>query len=544
MTPLKQSTNDLFIRLRNHRLSATFALLAALTVGILVGSIFTRSVSGKEVDSSDARPLVIPKALDLSNDFSKIAKQVGPAVVNIHVESTPKQTIARRGSRGLQQGPLNQQSPEDLFRRFFGGQGNGQGDDDDDGSPAGSTREALGSGFIVDARGYIVTNNHVVEKADKIYVKLSTDPENENDKGRPAHVVGADPETDIAVIKIDAPEPLPTVKLGNSEGAQVGDWVIAIGSPFGLSKTVSAGIVSAKNRSIDEPGNGKASQFQKFIQTDAAINPGNSGGPLVDMAGEVIGMNTAIYTQSAGSEGIGFAMPSNTIINVYNMLISPEHKVTRGSIGISYQNAESSAVSRVYGFANGGVHVSTVTPDGPAAKGGIKPGDVIVSLDGKPIKDGDELVANISARRVGSTVAIGIQRDGSKQTLTVGIADRAKLYADVGANDGNPAAPDESDAGQSKLGIKVDAAPSELASKLGIQGGVIVTSVRPGSFAEDIRLEKGAVIVAINRKPVHNTSDYKNIVNSLKSGQDVAFEVHFTGAGSAAGTSYVGGTLP
>ena len=163
-------------------------------------------------------------------------------------------------------------------------------------------------------RGYIITNNHVVDKADKIYVKLSTDPDSETEHGRPAHVIGVDPETDIAVIKIDAPEPLPTVKLGNSDGAQVGDWVLAIGSPFSLSETVTAGIVSAKNRSIDDPGpNGSINQFQKFIQTDAAINPGNSGGPLVDMAGQVIGMNTAIYTQSMGSQGVGFAMPSNVI---------------------------------------------------------------------------------------------------------------------------------------------------------------------------------------------------------------------------------------
>jgi serine protease Do len=205
------------------------------------------------------------------------------------------------------------------------------------------------------------------------------------------------------------------------------------------------------------------------------------------MAGEVIGMNTAIYTQSAGSEGIGFAMPSNTIINVYNMLISPEHRVARGSIGIGFE-AQPAAVSRVYGFANGGVIVKTVTPDGPADKGGIKPGDIILTLDGKPVKDGDDLVANISSRRVGSTVEIGILRNDSKQKLTIGITDRAKLYADVAANGGN-AAPDEPSAGESKLGIKVDNVPSVLASKLGVQGGVLITSLRPGSFADDINLD-------------------------------------------------------
>jgi serine protease Do len=554
MDTQKQAATDLLTRLRNHRLSATFALLAVLSLGIIAGSIFTRTVSGKEqVNSSDARPLTIPNPRDLSTPFSRIAKDVGPAVVNINTESIPKQSANRRTTRRGQITPFggnqgnggDQGDMQDLFNRFFGGQGGQGGDDGTDQSDGGGVRQALGSGFIVDSRGYIITNNHVVDKADKIFVKLSSDPENDGDHGRPAHVIGVDAETDIAVIKIDAPQPLPTVKLGNSDGAQVGDSVLAIGSPFGLSKTVSAGIVSAKDRSIEDPeANHAPSQFQKFIQTDAAINPGNSGGPLVDMAGEVIGMNTAIYTQSAGSEGVGFAMPSNTIASVYNMLIGPEHKVTRGSIGITFQSAESSAVSRVYGFANGGVLVNTVTADGPAAKGGVKPGDVIVSIDGKPIKDGDELVANISSRKVGSTVQLGILRNSGKENLTVGIADRAKLFADVGNNNDNNATPAESDAGESKLGIKVGPVPAQLASKLGIQGGVQITSVRPGSFADDIRLSKGSVIVEINKKPVADEAAYRAIVNGLKSSQDVAFKVRLSGPNAPAGDSYFGGTLP
>ncbi|HEX9198100.1 MAG TPA: trypsin-like peptidase domain-containing protein, partial [Acidobacteriaceae bacterium] len=316
-----QPSRDFLEQIRKHRLTATFALLATLSVGILAGSLLTRNVSGKEqaVDSSDARQLVIPSPVTLSNEFSKIAKEVGPAVVNINTVSVPKQSLSKRPRRGQTTPPNggdDNQAPgdmQDFFNRFFGGQG-GSGDDGTD--QGGGEREALGSGFIVDSRGYIITNNHVVDKADKIFVKISTDPDNPTEHGRPAHVVGVDPETDIAVIKIDAPEPLPTVKLGNSDGAQVGDWVLAVGSPFSLSETVTAGIVSAKNRSIDEPGpNGTANQFQKFIQTDAAINPGNSGGPLVNMVGQVIGMNTAIYTQSMGSQGVGFAMPSNIIAN-------------------------------------------------------------------------------------------------------------------------------------------------------------------------------------------------------------------------------------
>ena len=553
MDTSKQAPRDLFERIRTHRLTATFALLATLSVGILAGSLITRGVSGKEqtVDSSDARPLTVPNPVNLSNDFSKIAKQVGPAVVNINTITLPKESATRRAPRRGQAAPNggdnnnpDDQAPgdmQDFFNRFFGGQGGMGGDD---GSDSSSEREALGSGFIVDSRGYIITNNHVVDKADKIYVKLSTDGDNPTDHGRPAHVVGVDSETDIAVIKIDAPAGLPTVKMGNSDGAQVGDWVLAIGSPFSLSETVTAGIVSAKNRPIDEPGpDGRVNQFQRFIQTDAAINPGNSGGPLIDMAGQVIGMNTAIYTQSMGSQGVGFAMPSNVIVDVYNMLIGPEHKVVRGSIGISFQGNVSAAVSREYGFANGGVLVNSVTPGKGAAKAGIQFGDVIVSIDGKPIKDGDQLVADISARKVGSTVQLGYLRDGKQHTASVLSGDRSQLGEDASNAGSENAAPAAADAGEGKLGIKVEAVPASVASKLGIKGGVIVTSVRPGSFADEVLLERGFVITEINKHPVTDEASYRAVVSALKSGDDVAFAVRTPNSG-ASGPSLFGGTLP
>ena len=545
------TSQTLLDRIRNRRLATTFVLLATLSVGILAGSVLTRNVSGKEqagVNSSDARPLIIPSPVTLSNGFSQIVKQVGPAVVNINTEELPKQSANKRrrpGQRALPNNPDgdddSQQSPgdmQDFFNRFFGGQGGG-----DDGDGAGGERRALGSGFIVDPRGYIITNNHVVDKADKIYVKLSTDADDPTDPGRAATVVGVDKDTDIAVIKIDTKEPLPTIKLGNSDGAQVGDWVLAIGSPFNLSKTVTAGIISAKNRSIDEPSaNGVSqTQFQRFIQTDAAINPGNSGGPLVDMAGQVVGMNTAIYTQSMGSQGVGFAMPANIIANVYNMLIGPEHKVVRGSIGIQFQTAQSSAVGRVYGFTNG-VIVGVVTPNGGAAKAGIQAGDVLVSIDGRNIKDGDDLVNDISARHVGSTVKIGYLREGKQNTANVVIGDRAKTYADITGQQDEPAPPQESDAGEGKLGIKVAAIPPTIASKTGIKGGVIITDVRPGSFADEIGLGKSAIITAINRKPVIDEASYRAIVSALKSKDDVVFVIQFPNQKNV--NSYVGGTLP
>ncbi len=557
MASLHNPDGDSPLRTRRRLTPATtFTALGACSALILAGSLLTGKVSGKEaqrIDSSDAHQLAIPSPVSLSNGFSAIAKQVGPAVVNINTESTPKQqTPGRRNRRGLPDGQPgapnggendddgngnNSNNMQDFFNHFFGGQGGGQQDM--------STRRALGSGFIVDPRGYIITNNHVIDKADHIYVKLSTDPDDSMDQGRPAHVVGADPSTDIAVIKIDAKEPLPTVKLGNSTSAQVGDWVLAIGSPFGLSKTVSAGIVSAINRAGSdlEQGAGGIDQstFQHFIQTDAAINPGNSGGPLVDMAGEVIGMNTAIYTQSAGSEGVGFALPSNLLINVYNQLISPTHMVTRGSIGIQFQAMQSSAVSRMYGFSGGGVIISLVTPNGPAAKAGLQPKDVIVSIDGQPIKDGDTLISIVSAKAPGTRINIGYLRDGKKESVEVAVTDRSKLFSQDAANEDNtPSA--SADAGQVKLGLTEQPTKPEVLSKVGARGGVTVTAVRPGSFAEQILLQPGDVIVEINRKPVANEADYRAIVSALKPGDDVVFVVRDP-RNPAGGDNYRGGTL-
>ena len=534
-------------RLRSGSLTPLFGLLAVLSVGILLGSVATGKVSGKEqhIDTTDARPLAVPSPVTLSNGFAAIVKQVGPAVVNINTDYIPK--TPHRGRRALpnpnqpdgdDDGNGDNNDMQDFLNRFFGGGGQGQ-------MPEVQKRQALGSGFIVDPRGYIITNNHVVDKADHIFVKLSSDPEDSLDQGRPATVVGTDPATDIAVIKIDPHGlSLPSVKLGNSDGAQVGDWVLAIGTPFGERNTVTAGIISAKDRSIDDPGgtvdNG---QFQRFIQTDAAINPGNSGGPLVDMAGQVIGMNTAIFTQSAGSEGVGFAMPSNILINIYNQLIGPAHKVTRGSIGIMFQALQSAAVSRMYGFANGGVMVSSVTPGGPAAKAGLLPQDVITSVDGRPIKNGDELVSIITAKQPGSTVRLGFLRNGKQQTAEVGIVDRTKLGPEASLNGGPSGSPDNTDVGQNKLGITVQAVTPAVANHLGIKGGVAVTSVRPGSFADEVNLPNNVIITEINRHPVTDEASYRAIVSSLKPGDDVVFAIRDP-QGQNPGDTYLGGTLP
>ena len=284
-------------------------------------------------------------------------------------------------------------------------------------------------------------------------------------------------------------------------------------------------------------------QFQRFIQTDAAINPGNSGGPLVDMASEVVGMNTAIYTQGSGSEGVGFAMPSNIIAKVYNDLISPSHKVVRGSLGVTFQARTSSAVARMYGFSAGGVIVATTSPTGGAAKAGIKPGDILVSVGGHAIKDpeGQDLVDDVSSRPVGSSVDVGFLRDGKMMHANVTIGDRARVYSDIAGNNAEPDQAAPADIGQTRLGITVQALPKAAADKLSIQGGVTVTSITPGSFADDVGLGKGALIIEINRQPVTDITSYNAIVGKLKPGEDVVFVIHDTRGRS--GNSFVGGTL-
>ncbi|HEY1211004.1 MAG TPA: Do family serine endopeptidase [Terracidiphilus sp.] len=524
---------SLFERLRTRRLASVFILLATLSAAILAGSYAAHGVRGQEKqnDSSDATPLKVNNSTVEPNKFVEIAKRVGPAVVNINTQILPKQSSNknRRNFHGRTQ-PLPQQPDDndedqdqqgqgqnnfqDFFNRFFGGQM-----PDMEGGDDGRVRESLGSGFIVDPKGYIITNYHVVEKADKVYVKLSTDPDNE-DLGRPARVIGMDKATDLAVIKIETNTPLPTVKMGNSDNAQVGDWVEAIGSPFALAQTVTAGIISAKNRTIQPGANG---QFQHFIQTDAAINPGNSGGPLLNMNGEVIGVNTAIFTQSGGYQGLGFALPSNTVVDIYNELIGASHKVTRGSIGIRFNQGLSGAVNRVYGFKNG-VLVQQVQPGGPAEKAGLKAGDIIESIDGRSIKDGDDLVNEIASRRPGSSVRLGYLRDGKQADATVAIGDRDTVFAEVGNQQAENNQDGTGDAGESKLGIMVRELPPSTAAKLH-SPGVLIQAVRSGSFADLQGLEPGLVIIRVNKQPTGSKEQFNAVVSKLKTGDDVVFEI-------------------
>ncbi|MFZ0808124.1 MAG: Do family serine endopeptidase [Candidatus Sulfotelmatobacter sp.] len=524
----------MWMRLKAHGWVYTFSILVTLTLGILIGTVISYGVKGKEGQSKggDATPLTLPSPKQMSNTFSTIAKQLGPSVVNINTESTIKNVHRRRGGQGDDEDPDNGGGGggmDDFFNHFFGAPGQ-MGPDN------GPIREkSLGSGVVVDSKGYIITNRHVVEKADRIRVRFQEDPPGVQHE---AKVVGTDSETDLAVIKVDVDHPLPAAKMGNSDGMQVGDWVLAIGSPFGQIGTVTAGIVSATGRDI-VPNR----QFQSFIQTDAAINPGNSGGPLVNMEGEVIGINTAILSETNAYAGIGFALPSKTVVNVYNQLTGPEHRVERGSIGIMFDAVENPAITRVYGTGSG-VTISSVVPGTPADQAGLKVGDTITTVDGKKVSKGADLVADIASRKIGSKVTLGFVRNGKTQEAAVTIADRAKLFA---ARLGDDQESEDSNAPkQSKMGVTVRKVTPEMADRLDIPSGrgVIVQDVKPGSFADDIDLGRGDIILEINKQPVNSEDDFAHIEASLKSGQDVVLLVRQRGSTKQDGTIFKAGTLP
>jgi serine protease Do len=484
-------------------------------------------------------------------------------VVNISVEfgpPAPSPQASNRGGRRQRVQPSNPDSgddsggsPDDLFRRFFGfGGGNGGGSNPFGGGGEAMPERALGSGVVVDHNGYIITNNHVVEKATKITVKFTND-----DTEYPAKVIGTDSETDLAVIHIDRHDLVPA-KMGNSDSMQVGDWAMAIGSPLGFEATVTAGIVSALSRDVPEPTEGAATarrtrnSFQHFIQTDAAINPGNSGGPLVDINGEVIGINTMIASESGGYQGIGFAMPSNTAIKVYNSVIK-EGKMTRGSIGISFTEdpSQTPALLDVYGGVKQGVFVNEVVKGGPAEKSGMKPQDVIVSINGKTIQKGQDLIDIVADSAIGSNLKVGIMRDKKPSTLEVVVADRVKTFADTPTLSENSGPGNSAPEGVQKFGISIGALSVSDKQSGGYSGtgSVVIESVDPGSFADGIGLQKEDIILEINRQAVNSPEDVKRIQSTLKAGENVAFHVaRQAGNGSRGGGSwqpmFLAGRLP
>jgi len=536
---------SVFQKLRGQKVLSLTLLLVTLTVGIVIGTLVSTGVRAAKDQGAakDATPLVIPAAIKApGNQFVELARQMEPTVVNISTEYTPKMT--KGGRKGAPQGGDDEEGGDedatDLFRRFFR---NGPGSEGM--SPRAFKRSATGSGFIVDRNGYVITNLHVVEKADQIKVKMPHDSTEYR-----AKLIGSDEETDLAVIKVDAGHPLVPARIGNSDAVQVGDWAVAIGSPFGLEATVTAGIVSATGRDIDG-----AKQFQRFIQTDAAINPGNSGGPLLNINGEVIGINTAIATQSGGYQGVGFALPVNTAVQVYNSIIR-SGKMSRGSIGITFRKYNAD-VLKALGLKEG-VIVEDVNKGGPADKAGVKREDVIVAINGKPVKDGDDLVQRISGTPIGEQVAITVDRNGKKVELRLTIADRdeqrlissGRLRNDAGVE---PSEKPDATTSNAKFGLRIRPTSEGEREGAGIEkGGVVVTTVDQGSFADEVGIQNRDIIVSINRQSVSSIDDVRAIQGKLKAGDAVAFRVMRPVPSGAPrqdkATNYVGtyiaGTLP
>jgi serine protease Do len=504
--------------MRQQKLLSLSLLLVTLSIGIVIGTLIDTGAHAArgQVTAPDASPLVVPSAVQLGNEFTKLAKKLEPSVVYITADYTQKvaENPHRRGDQQTQGDSGDDGS--DLFHRFFR---NGPSTDL---PPRAFRQEQSGTGFIVDRNGYIITNHHVINKVDHIKVKLHNGDSNEYR----ARVVGFDPETDLAVIKIDARTALVPVNVGNSDAVQVGDWAVAIGSPFGLEASVTAGIVSALSRDIGGP-----LQLQRFIQTDAAINPGNSGGPLLNIRGEVIGVNTMIATQSGGYQGIGFALPINLVARVYNDIIRTG-RVVRGSIGVQWQKADNKPELFKGLGTSQGVLVSIIQKGGPAEKAGIKVDDIIIAMNGKSIKDGDELVSRVSDTPIGTPVNLTVDRDGKRMEFKVTIMDRSEVFkddprfADLKQSPEDPVKP-EAEASQYKFGMKLHALTDAEHTSMGLEGkgGLVVRSVDTGSFAEDIGLFEKDVILAINRQPVSSVEDVLKIQSSLKPGDAVAFHV-------------------
>jgi len=462
-------------------------VLAAVAAGVVLTAGLNVSPITHALWGEKEKPAVVPAAAGLRMvpvDIPQLFKEVSPSVVNISTTQVVKFNRPRTRS------PFGPQDPfDDFFNNFFGRM------------PKEQKRRSLGSGFLVSADGYILTNNHVVEKADEVTVTLLDKEEFK------AKVVGTDPKTDIALIKIDTSKKLPFVSLGDSEKLEVGEWVVAIGNPFGLGHTVTTGIVSAKGRII---GSGP---YDDFIQTDASINPGNSGGPLFNLKGEVVGINTAIIQ---GGQGIGFATPIQLAKSVLEQL-KDKGKVTRGWLGVYIQRLTPDVAEKLGVPGKRGALVSDVTKDGPAEKAGIKSGDVILAFNGKEIKDEHELPAAVASTQPGKKVDVKVVRDGKEVVIPVTIAE---MEGDPGKRGG---APDLS----RELGLTVQDITPELAQRFEIENakGVLVTAVEGGSPAEDAGFQEGDIVRQINRQPVPNVAEFAQLVKKVRGDKTVLFLV-------------------
>ena len=478
-----------------------FVILVICLVGFFILSVvgvvrfslapgMRSSYAGADGVSTPATPTVNPKTAfpavpggyGAPATFADLVEKLSPAVVNI---STTK-VVKMEGKRG----PSGEMFPfdrffggeEDFYKRYFG-----------DNPEKEFKQRSLGSGFIISKDGYIFTNNHVIEKADKIKVRLSSGKEYD------ATVKGRDPRTDLALIKINPDNSLPTVSLGDSDRLRVGDWVMAIGNPFGLDHTVTAGIVSAKGRVIG------AGPYDNFIQTDASINPGNSGGPLFNMAGEVVGINTAIVAQA---QGIGFAIPVNMAKEIIEDL-KAKGKVTRGWLGVSVQDITEDLAKSLKLKDRSGALVTEVFEGDPADKAGIKQGDIIIEVDGKKVKDTHELLRLVAVLPVGKKSEIKVLREGQVKELQLTVAEREEKK-EVAAARGET---------KDNYGMSVQDITPDVAKQLGLPstGGVIVTKIREGTAADDAGLQPYDVILQVNRVKVGSVKDFQREISKKTS---------------------------
>jgi serine protease Do len=467
------------IKGRARSLATALALALAVAIG---------GFAGQNTFAQQDRPAAqqLPSPTDLSRTFVQVARQVKPAVVSIDVVER-----ARRSSSRLPEG--FPQIPGFPF-------------------PDNTPRRGSGSGVIISPDGYILTNNHVVGDASQINVKLADGRELK------ARRVGTDPDTDLAVIKIEA-EGLPFARVGNSDVVEQGEWVIALGSPFGLQQTMTAGIVSATGRDI--PG---AGQFTNFIQTDASINPGNSGGPLVNMQGEIIGINTLIYTRTGGSQGIGFAIPSNLANKVYAQLVK-NGRVSRGYLGVTLREV-TPTIARAVGYdGKEGVLINDLARnDSPAGRAGLRSGDVIIEIEGKPVSSPKQLTEIVVDMPVGKQVPVKYVRDGRLMTATVTLGERPQT-----TDSNQEEVPEEEGAG--KLGITTQTVTPEFAreQKLRIGTGVVIRNVQPGSPAAEAGLQAGDVIHRVNRTPIRNTQDLADAMSRLINENEIVLQVENQG---------------
>ncbi len=436
--------------------------------------------SGAATRESASPPVAVGGKAGVLPNFADLVEQLTPGVANISTTKVMKSPFASR--RGRPGDPFEQ-----FLDRFFQGR------------PQEFRQQSLGTGFVIDKDGYILTNNHVVDSADEIIVTLAGDREYQ------AKVIGKDVKTDIALIKIEPDQELPVLPIGDSDELRIGEWILAIGNPFGLQHTVTAGIVSAKGRVIG------AGPYDDFIQVDASINPGNSGGPLIDSKGQVIGVNTAIYSNTGQSAGIGFAIPINLAISVANQLKN-QGRVTRGWLGVLIQHIDPD-LAKSYGMksANGAL-VSKVVPNSPASKAGIQAGDVILSYDGKEIRHHSDLPVLVATTPPGEKARLQVIREGKRRNVSVTIEE-------LEDESGEATESLDSDSESGRLGLRLQTVPPELAQEYGIKAGVLIAGVEPGSLAEQKGMQGGDVILEINGKKVNDVETFIKGVRGIDSGK-------------------------